>query len=86
MLLGMLLGKWLYVVGIIGVMKKKENHIVMLMCLEVMMLGVMVDLVEMSIKMEDKYGEIISLVLILVIGSETAVGLGLIVLYYKEGV
>lgn len=74
----------MYVIGVIGVVISRRSIIRVLMSLEIMMLGINVYMIGSGIYMDDKMGEIMAMIVLTVVGAETAIGLGLIIVYYRR--
>ena len=71
-------------IGVIGVVISRRSIIRVLMSLEIMMLGINVYMIGSGIYMDDKMGEIMAMIVLTVVGAETAIGLGLIIVYYRR--
>lgn len=81
-----LLGAFLFYVGICGVIFNKKSLIHMLMSIELMLLGTNLLLVSFSLLSDDIYGEALAFVVLGTAGAESALGLGLLLIYYiKKG-
>lgn len=77
------LGFILFVIGIIGVLKKK-NIIEIIICIELILLSISIIFVSKSYMLDDINGIIFSLCILAIAGAESAIGLGLIVKYNKK--
>nr|YP_008475220.1 NADH dehydrogenase subunit 4L [Candida corydali]AGS44548.1 NADH dehydrogenase subunit 4L [Candida corydali] len=61
----------------------KNNMIGLLIAIEVMLLTVTVQLIQISGAYDDVYGIIYGIVIILLAGAESAIGLSILVAYYR---
>lgn len=77
------LGILLFSIGLFGVIYSIERLIVFLMCVELMWLGVGICFLSMYLHFSDVYGLIFALVILSIAAAESAIGLALIVNYYR---
>ena len=80
----LILGAIIFTIGIIGIFLNRKNIIVILMCIELLLLAVNINLVSFSIFLNDLNGQIFALFILTVAAAEAAVGLAIIVIYYKN--
>ena len=73
----------LFSLGVVGVMVRR-NLITVLMCLELMLNAVNLNLVAFSQQLADLSGQIFVIFVITVAAGEAAIGLGLIVTIYRQ--
>jgi|TARA_B100002003_G_scaffold19105_1_gene15831 NADH-quinone oxidoreductase subunit K len=78
------LGAIIFTVGVVGIFLNRKNIIVILMCIELILLAVNVNLVSFSIFINDLTGQIFTLFILTVAAAETAIGLAIIVVYYRN--
>ena len=62
----------------------KKNVIIILMSIELILLAVNINLVAFSIYLNDLTGQIFTMFILTVAAAEAAVGLAIIVMYYKN--
>ena len=74
----------LFVIGIFGIFLNRKNVIIILMSIELILLSVNVNLVSFSIYLQDLTGQIFTMFILTVAAAEAAVGLAIIVIYYKN--
>jgi NADH-quinone oxidoreductase subunit K len=72
------------VFGLCGVFLSRKNLILTIMSLEVMLLAVNFNLVFFSTYLDDVVGHMFILFILAVGASETAIGLSLVIAYYKH--
>ena len=74
----------IFVIGVIGVFLNRKNIIIILMSIELILLAVNINLVSFSIYMNDLVGQIFTLFILTVAAAEAAIGLAIIVIYYRN--
>ena len=78
------LGAIIYLIGIVGIFLNRKNVIVILMSIELILLAVNINLVSFSIFMNDISAQIFTLFILTVAAAEAAIGLAIIVVYYRN--
>ena len=78
------LGAMIFTIGIIGIFLNRKNVIVILMSIELILLAVNINLVSFSIFLQDLSGQIFTLFILTVAAAEAAIGLAIIVVYYRN--
>ena len=73
----------LLVIGIIGVMVRR-NIIIILMSIELMLNAVNINLVAFSAELHNAVGQVFALFVVAVAAAEAAVGLGIILAFYRN--
>lgn len=73
----------LFLFGMLGIFVTRKNIIVILMSIELMLLAVNVNFIIYSIYLDDLHGQIFALFVLTVAASESAVGLAILVAYYR---
>ncbi|HXH63977.1 MAG TPA: NADH-quinone oxidoreductase subunit NuoK [Mariprofundaceae bacterium] len=76
-------GACLFTLGVIGLFLNRKNVIVLLMCIELMLLAVNINLVAFSHFLNDLAGQIFVFFVLTVAASEVAVGLAILVAFYR---
>jgi NADH-quinone oxidoreductase subunit K len=74
----------IFTIGVVGIFLNRKNVIIILMSIELMLLAVNINLVSFSIFLNDLVGQIFTMFILTVAAAETAVGLAIIVVYYKN--
>ena len=77
------LGAVIFTIGVIGIFLNRKNVIVILMSIELILLAVNINLVSFSIFLNDLNGQIFTLFILTVAAAEAAIGLAIIVVYYR---
>ncbi len=78
------LGAIIFTIGVIGIFLNRKNVIVILMCIELILLAVNINLVSFSIFLNDLSGQIFTFFILTVAAAEAAIGLAIIVVYYRN--
>ena len=78
------LGAVIFSLGVIGIFLNRKNIIVILMIIELILLAVNINLVSFSIYMNDLVGQIFTLFILTVAAAEAAIGLAIIVVYFRN--
>ena len=74
----------IFTVGIIGIFLNRKNVIIILMSIELILLAVNINLVSFSIYLQNLVGQVFAMFILTVAAAEAAVGLAIIVIYYKN--
>ena len=74
----------IFVLGIIGIFLNRKNLIIILMSIELILLCVNINLVSFSIFLQNLTGRSFTMFILTVAAAEAAVGLAIIVVYYKN--
>jgi NADH-quinone oxidoreductase subunit K len=77
-------GAILFTTGVFGIFLNRKNVIVILMSVELMLLAVNINLVAFSSFLGDLTGQIFALLILTVAAAEAAIGLAIIVVYYRN--
>ena len=74
----------LFTIGVFGIFLNRKNVIVILMSVELMLLAVNINMVAFSSFLGDLTGQIFALLILTVTAAEAAIGLAIIVVYYRN--
>ncbi len=74
----------IFTIGIIGIFLNRKNVIIILMSIELILLAVNINLVSFSIYLQNLVGQVFTMFILTVAAAEAAVGLAIIVIYYKN--
>ena len=80
----LILAAIIFAIGLAGVFLNRKNIIVILMSIELILLAVNINLVSFSIFINDLTGQIFTLFILTVAAAEAAIGLAIIVVYYRN--
>ena len=73
----------LFIIGVIGVMVRR-NIIIIFMSIELILNAVNINLVAYSYQLQDQIGQVFVIFVIAVAAAEAAVGLGIILAFYRN--
>ena len=73
----------LFSISLIGMFLNKKNILVMLMSLEILFLSTSFFFIFSSIYLDDVIGQIFAILILTVAASESAIGLAILVIYYR---
>lgn len=74
----------LFALGICGIFLNRKNVIVILMSVELMLLAVNLNLVAFSAALNDLIGQVFALFILTVAAAEVAIGLAIVVVYFRN--
>ena len=80
----LILGAIIFTIGVVGIFLNRKNIIVILMSIELILLAVNINLVSFSIFLNDLVGQIFTFFILTVAAAEAAIGLAIIVAYYRN--
>jgi len=73
----------LFLLGVSGIFLNRKNIIIILMSVELMLLAVNFNFIIFSVYLDDIIGQIFALFIITVAAAESAIGLAILVIYYR---
>ena len=73
----------LFTIGVFGIFVNRRNVIVILMSIELILLAVNINLVAFSVFLHDVVGQIFALFVLTVAAAEAAVGLAILVTFFR---
>ena len=73
----------LFLIGILGFVLNRKNIILMLISIEIMLLAVTFFILVSSLSFDDILGQTFSVYIIAIAGAESAIGLGILVAFYR---
>ena len=74
----------LFTLGILGIFLNRKNLIIILMSIELILLAVNINLVAFSAYLGDLVGQVYALLVLTVAAAESAIGLAILVAYYRN--
>ncbi len=74
----------LFTIGVFGIFINRKNIIVILMSVELILLSVNINLVAFSSYRGDLIGQVFALLILTVAAAEAAIGLAILVVYYRN--
>jgi len=73
----------LFLIGMIGIFATRKNIILILICVELMLLSINLNFIVFSVYLDDLVGQVFSLFVLTVAAAESAIGLAILVVYYR---
>jgi NADH-quinone oxidoreductase subunit K len=73
----------LFTFGVFGIFLNRKNVIVILMCVELMLLAVNINLVAFSVFQGNVVGQVFAMLVLTVAAAEAAIGLAILVVYFR---
>ena len=77
-------GAMLFTIGVFGIFVNRKNVIIILMSIELILLAVNINLVAFSVHLGDMVGQIFAMLVLTVASAEAAIGLAIIVVYFRN--
>ena len=74
----------IFVIGVCGIFLNRKNVITIMMSIELILLAVNINLVTFSVYLNDLTGQIFSILILTVAAAEAAIGLAILVVYYRN--
>jgi NADH-quinone oxidoreductase subunit K len=74
----------LFTIGVFGIFINRKNVIIILMCIELILLAVNLNLVAFSAFLNDLTGQVFALLVLTVAAAEAAIGLAILVVYFRN--
>ena len=79
----MILSLTLFLIGILGFVLNRRNIILMLISIEIMLLAITFLILVSSLNFDDILGQVYAIYIIAIAGAESAIGLGILVAFYR---
>jgi NADH-ubiquinone oxidoreductase chain 4L len=73
----------LFLIGVLGFVLNRKNIILMLISIEIMLLSITFLILVSSFTYDDILGQTFAIYVITIAGAESAIGLGILVAYYR---
>ncbi len=75
---------FLFISCLIGMALNRRSLLILLMCIELILLSINLNFCFASFYLDDFYGQIFSLFILTVAAAESAVGIALIIIYFRS--
>tara|TARA_B100000795_G_scaffold134164_1_gene100168 strand:+ start:1797 stop:2102 length:306 start_codon:yes stop_codon:yes gene_type:complete len=72
-----------FTIGVLGIVLNRKNIIIIYMSIELMLFAVSLNFIVFSIYLDDIVGQIFTLYILTIAACESAIGLAILVSYYK---
>lgn len=76
-------GAILFTLGVFGIFANRKNVVVILMCIELMLLAVNINMVAFSAHLGDLAGQVFSMFVLTVAAAEAGIGLAIVVAFFR---
>ena len=73
----------IFLISVFGILLNRRYIIIVLVCIEIMLLAINLNFLVVSNSFDDIYGHMFSFFILTVAAAESAIGLALIILYYR---
>nr|QIC54994.1 NADH dehydrogenase subunit 4L [Cryptophyta sp. CCMP2293] len=73
----------LFLIGLSGIFLNRKNILLLLMSIELMLLAINFNFIIYSVFLDDVLGQIFALLILTVAAAESAIGLAILVVYYR---
>jgi NADH-quinone oxidoreductase subunit K len=80
----LVLGTLLFTIGACGLFINRKSVITILMSIELMLLAININFVSFSVYLKDLSGQIFTIAILTVAAAEAAIGLAILVVYYRS--
>ena len=78
------LGAVIFTIGIVGIFLHRQNLIVMLISIELILILVNLHVVSFSVYLQDIVGQVFTMFVLTVAAAEAAIGLAIIVVFFRN--
>jgi len=73
----------LFTIGVIGLVLNRKNILIVLMSVELILLSINMNFIVFSVYLDDLFGQMFALFVLSIAAAESAIGLAILVAYYK---
>lgn len=73
----------LFLIGLSGIISNQRSILIILMCIELVLLSINLNFILFSVYLDDFYGQLFSLFVLTVAAAESAIGLAILIVYYR---
>ena len=73
----------LLLIGLFGIVLNRKSIIHIIMCVELVLLSLNLNFIVFSVYLDDFFGQLFSLFILTVAASESAIGLAILILYFR---
>ena len=73
----------LFIISLSGLIRNRQNILIVLMSIELLLLSINLNFILFSVYLDDLYGQLFSFFILTVAAAESAIGLAIIIIYYK---
>jgi|TARA_B110000116_G_scaffold60039_3_gene51377 NADH-quinone oxidoreductase subunit K len=73
----------LFTIGLLGLILNKKNFLIVIVSIELLLLAINLNFVVFSVYLDDLVGQIFVLFILTIAATESAIGLAILIVYYK---
>ena len=73
----------LFIIGLVGLILNRKNFLIVIISIELLLLSIDLNFVIFSIYLDDILGQIFVLFILTIAATESAIGLAILIIYYK---
>jgi NADH-quinone oxidoreductase subunit K len=73
---------FLFCIGLFGIILNRQNIIIILMSIELLLLSINLNFIYFSVFIDDVIGQVFSLLILTVAAAESAIGLAILILFF----
>ncbi len=73
----------IFILGVLGIILNRKNIIVLLMSIELLLLAINLNFIVLSVMSDDIIGQVGAILVLTVAAAESAIGLAILVAYYR---
>ena len=74
---------FVFFMSLLGIVLNRRSILITIMCIELLLLSLNLNFIIFSIYLDDMYGQLFSLFILTVAASESAIGLAIIIVYFR---
>lgn len=74
---------FLFIIGLFGIIINRQNLILILISIELILLSINLNFLFFSFYLDDLMGEIFTLIILTVAAAESAIGLAIVIVFFK---
>jgi len=74
---------FLFCLGLLGIILNRQNIIIILMSIELLLLSINLNFIYFSVFIDDLIGQVFSLFILTVAAAESAIGLAIMIVFFK---
>ena len=74
---------FLFCLGLFGIILNRQNIIIILMSIELLLLSINLNFIYFAVFMDDIIGQVFSLLILTVAAAESAIGLAIMIVFFK---
>ena len=81
-----MVSSFLFIIGILGIILTRKNVLLVLFSIEIILLSINLNFIFFSLFLDDFFGQIFAFFILTVAAAESAIGLAILVIFYKVNV